>query len=148
MQQVAAPAFVSTLSICIVFLPVVLLVGVARYLFTPLALAVVFAMLASYFLSRTLVPTMMHSQLFATLGTLFLVPTLYSLLKKQPPVDYAQEIADESGLVEGGKIPKQMQGKTQEQPASWQTRFPRETNHNRIVSTDRRIVSTHGPRAI
>ena len=59
-QQVAAPAFVSTLSICIVFLPVVLLTGAARFLFTPLALAVVFAMMASYFLSRTLVPTMMH----------------------------------------------------------------------------------------
>jgi CzcA family heavy metal efflux pump len=59
-QQVAAPAFVSTLSICIVFVPVVLLTGAAKFLFTPLAMAVVFAMLASYFLSRTLVPTMMH----------------------------------------------------------------------------------------
>jgi len=59
-QQVAAPAFVSTLSICIVFVPVVLLTGAAKFLFTPLAMAVVFAMMASYFLSRTLVPTMMH----------------------------------------------------------------------------------------
>jgi CzcA family heavy metal efflux pump len=59
-QQVAAPAFVSTLSICIVFIPVVLLTGAAKYLFTPLAEAVAFAMMASYFLSRTLVPTMMH----------------------------------------------------------------------------------------
>ncbi|HEX5283974.1 MAG TPA: efflux RND transporter permease subunit [Bryocella sp.] len=59
-QQVAAPAFVSTLAICIVFVPVVLLTGAAKFLFTPLAMAVVFAMLASYFLSRTLVPTMMH----------------------------------------------------------------------------------------
>jgi multidrug efflux pump subunit AcrB len=59
-QQVASPAFVSTLSICIVFIPVVLLTGAAKYLFTPLAMAVAFAMLASYFLSRTLVPTMMH----------------------------------------------------------------------------------------
>jgi multidrug efflux pump subunit AcrB len=59
-QQVAAPAFVSTLSICMVFTPVVLLTGAAKYLFTPLAMAVVFAMMASYFLSRTLVPTMMH----------------------------------------------------------------------------------------
>src|SRR5579859_3507683 len=57
-MQIAAPAFVSTLSICIVFVPVLLLTGAAKYLFTPLALAVVFAMLASYFLSRTLVPTM------------------------------------------------------------------------------------------
>ncbi len=56
--QVAVPALVSTLAICIVFVPVVFLTGPAAYLFTPLALAVVFAMLASYFLSRTLVPTM------------------------------------------------------------------------------------------
>src|SRR5438552_10401372 len=56
--QIATPAFVSTLSICIVFVPVVFLTGPAAYLFTPLALAVVFAMLASYFLSRTLIPTM------------------------------------------------------------------------------------------
>ena len=66
-QQVASPAFVSTLSICIVFIPVVLLTGAAKYLFTPLAMAVAFAMLASYFLSRTLVPTMMHYLLQAEL---------------------------------------------------------------------------------
>jgi multidrug efflux pump subunit AcrB len=57
-SQIATPAFVSTLAICIVFVPVVFLTGPAAYLFTPLAMAVVFAMLASYFLSRTLVPTM------------------------------------------------------------------------------------------
>ena len=62
-QQIAAPAFVSTLSICIVFVPVLLLTGAAKYLFTPLALAVVFAMLASYLLSRTLIPTMVHYML-------------------------------------------------------------------------------------
>ena len=56
--QIAVPTFVATLAICIVFVPVLLLTGAARYLFTPLAMAVVFAMLASYFLSRTLVPTM------------------------------------------------------------------------------------------
>jgi CzcA family heavy metal efflux pump len=59
-QQIAVPTLVSTLSICIVFVPVVMLTGAAKYLFTPLAMAVVFAMLASYFLSRTLVPTMVH----------------------------------------------------------------------------------------
>src|SRR5580698_3614528 len=59
-QQVAAPALVSTMCICIVFLPVTLLSGAAKYIFTPLALAVVFAMIASYLLSRTLVATMMH----------------------------------------------------------------------------------------
>lgn len=59
-QQVAVPAFVSTLSICVVFVPVVLLTGAAKYLFTPLAEAVVYAMLASYLLSRTLIPNMVH----------------------------------------------------------------------------------------
>jgi multidrug efflux pump subunit AcrB len=57
-QQIATPTLVGTLSICIVFFPVVLLTGVARFLFTPLALAVVFSMLTSYLLSRTLVTTM------------------------------------------------------------------------------------------
>jgi len=56
--QIAVPALVSTLCICIVFLPMFFLTGVARYLFIPLAEAVVFAMLASYILSRTLVPTL------------------------------------------------------------------------------------------
>src|SRR5277367_2819570 len=56
--QIAIPAFVSTLSICIVFVPMFFLTGVAKYLFVPLAEAVVFAMLASYLLSRTIVPTM------------------------------------------------------------------------------------------
>jgi multidrug efflux pump subunit AcrB len=57
-EQIAVPALVSTLSICIVFVPMFLLTGVARYLFVPMAEAVVFAMLASYLLSRTFVPTM------------------------------------------------------------------------------------------
>ena len=56
--QISVPALVSTLCICIVFLPMFMLGGVARYLFVPLAEAVVFAMLASYVLSRTLVPTL------------------------------------------------------------------------------------------
>jgi len=57
-SQIAVPAIVATLSICIVFFPVVLLQGPAKYLFTPLAMAVVYSMLASYLLSRTLVPTL------------------------------------------------------------------------------------------
>ncbi len=57
-QQIAVPAFVSTLCICIVFVPMFFLTGVAKYLFVPMAEAVVFAMMASYVLSRTLVPTM------------------------------------------------------------------------------------------
>ncbi|HEY2531397.1 MAG TPA: efflux RND transporter permease subunit [Xanthobacteraceae bacterium] len=56
--EIAMPTLVSTLSICIVFVPMFLLSGVARYLFVPLAEAVVFAMLASYFFSRTLIPTL------------------------------------------------------------------------------------------
>jgi multidrug efflux pump subunit AcrB len=57
-QQIAVPAFVSTLCICIVFIPMFFLSGVARFLFVPLAEAVSFAMLASYLLSRTLIPTL------------------------------------------------------------------------------------------
>src|ERR1700719_889346 len=59
-QQIAVPAFVSTLCICIVFVPVLMLSGAAKYLFTPLAMAVVFAMLTSYLLTRTVVPTLVH----------------------------------------------------------------------------------------
>ena len=58
--EIAVPAFVSTLCICIVFVPMFFLGGVAKYLFVPLAQAVIFAMLASYILSRTLVPTMAY----------------------------------------------------------------------------------------
>src|SRR4051812_24280831 len=57
-QEIALPAFVSTLCICIVFVPMFFLTGVAKFLFVPLAEAVVFAMLASYLLSRTLIPTL------------------------------------------------------------------------------------------
>jgi multidrug efflux pump subunit AcrB len=57
-QQIAVPAFVSTLCICIVFVPMFFLTGVAKFLFVPMAEAVCFAMLASYLLSRTLIPTM------------------------------------------------------------------------------------------
>ena len=57
-QEIALPAMVSTLCICIVFVPMFFLGGVAGFLFAPLAMAVVFAVLASYVLSRTLVPTL------------------------------------------------------------------------------------------
>ena len=67
-MQIATPAFVSTLCICIVFVPVVFLTGAARYLFTPLALAVVLSMMASYLLSRTLVPTMVRYLLASEAG--------------------------------------------------------------------------------
>ena len=61
--EIAVPTLVSTLCICIVFVPVTLIAGAARSLFVPLAMAVVFAMLTSYFLSRTLVPTLIRSLL-------------------------------------------------------------------------------------
>ncbi len=67
-QQIAVPAFVATLCICIVFIPVVFISGAARSLFTPLGMAVVFAMMTSYFLSRTLVPTMVHYLLAPEIG--------------------------------------------------------------------------------
>src|SRR5208282_5558906 len=63
-QQIAVPALAATLTICIVFFPVVLLYGPAKYLFTPLALSVVFSMLASYLLSRTLVTTLYRKLMF------------------------------------------------------------------------------------
>src|SRR6185295_18262861 len=59
-SQIAVPAFVSTLCICIVFVPVVFITGAAKSLFIPMAMAVVFAMMTSYFLSRTLVPTLVR----------------------------------------------------------------------------------------
>ena len=62
-QEIAVPAFVSTLCICIVFVPVLMLSGAAKYLFTPLAMGVVFAMLTSYLLTRTVVPTLVHYML-------------------------------------------------------------------------------------
>lgn len=73
--EVASPAFVATLSICIVFIPILFLGGVGGYLFAPLAMAVMFAMLASYFLSRTLVPTMV----------LYLLPTEEKQMKAPRP---------------------------------------------------------------
>jgi multidrug efflux pump subunit AcrB len=62
-QEIAVPAFVSTLCICIVFVPVLMLSGAAKYLFTPLAMGVVFAMMTSYLLTRTVVPTLVHYML-------------------------------------------------------------------------------------
>jgi multidrug efflux pump subunit AcrB len=59
-QEIAVPALISTLCICIVFVPVLMLSGAAKYLFTPLAMGVVFAMLTSYLLTRTVVPTLVH----------------------------------------------------------------------------------------
>ena len=68
-SEIATPTLVSTLTICIVFVSVVFLTGPAKFLFTPMALAVVFAMLASYLLSRTLVPVLVNFLLGAEHGT-------------------------------------------------------------------------------
>jgi multidrug efflux pump subunit AcrB len=73
--EIAVPALVSTLCICIVFVPMFFLSGVARYLFTPLAEAVVFAMLASYVLSRTLVPTLVMLMMDHTPGNSTAAPS-------------------------------------------------------------------------
>jgi multidrug efflux pump subunit AcrB len=78
-QEVATPAFVSTLSICIVFVSVTFLEGAAKSLFTPLALAVVLAMLPSYLLSRTLVPTMVR----------YLLPKEVDLFRSRAEADAA-----------------------------------------------------------
>jgi len=74
-SQIALPALVSTLSICIVFIPIFMLTGVAQSLFSPLAIAVIVAMMASYLLSRTLVPVMMN----------YLIPGDLHLYKKDEP---------------------------------------------------------------
>lgn len=89
-REIAQPAFVSTLCICIVFVPMFFLTGVARYLFVPLAEAVVFAMLASYALSRTLIPTLvmwfhqgdaLHAEVPSETRTGFLA-TLHGLFER------------------------------------------------------------------
>jgi multidrug efflux pump subunit AcrB len=90
-SQIATPAFVSTLSICIVFAPMFLLSGVARYLFVPLAEAVVFAMLASYFLSRTIVPTMAKYLLRGEKGHADHAPSRNPLVRLQKRFEEAFE---------------------------------------------------------
>jgi multidrug efflux pump subunit AcrB len=90
-SQIATPAFVSTLSICIVFAPMFLLSGVARYLFVPLAEAVVFAMLASYFLSRTIVPTMAKYLLRGEKGHVGNTPSRNPLVRLQKKFEEAFE---------------------------------------------------------
>src|SRR5436305_2885168 len=90
-SQIATPAFVSTLSICIVFAPMFLLSGVARYLCVPLAEAVVFAMLASYFLSRTIVPTMANYLLRGEKGHGAGVPSRNALVPFQKRFEEAFE---------------------------------------------------------
>lgn len=92
-QQIAAPAFVATLSICIVFVSVMFLTGPARFLFVPLALAVVFAMMASYLLSRTLVPVMVH----------FLLPPEVDLYREEARAERGEKPPQGEG---GGEAPR------------------------------------------
>src|SRR6202167_5010893 len=120
-MQIATPAFVATLSICIVFAPMFLLSGVARYLFLPLAEAVVFAMLASYLLSRTIVPTMAkyllrnqkiggHGQssrnplvqMQQRFDAAFLCDLVEDSIRKQIPADELYNIIDNIGLPYSG----------------------------------------------
>jgi multidrug efflux pump subunit AcrB len=88
-DQIAVPAFVSTICICIVFVPMFFLTGVARYLFVPMAEAVVFAMLASYVLSRTLVPTMAKFLLRAHVDVHGAVTTRNPFVRLQHRLDEA-----------------------------------------------------------
>jgi len=90
--EIALPALVSTLSICIVFLPMALLSGVARYLFLPLAEAVIFAMLASYLLSRTVTPT------FA----MFLLPKEVALFASEGHEEQSQGQNGSNGTAKNG----------------------------------------------
>ncbi len=87
--QIAVPAFVSTLAICIVFVPVVFLSGAAKSLFTPLGMAVVFAMLASYLLSRTLVPTMVK----------FLLSSEVEMYQEHEPSEHIQAPAPHGNFI-------------------------------------------------
>jgi multidrug efflux pump subunit AcrB len=97
-QEVATPAFVSTLSICIVFVSVTFLEGAAKSLFTPLALAVVLAMLPSYILSRTLVPTLVR----------FLLPKEVELYRSRAAVDASAASAEDGS--HDGKAGSQPRG--------------------------------------
>ncbi len=100
-MQIAVPAFVSTLCICIVFVPIFFLSGVAKFLFQPLAMAVIFAMLSSYLLSRTVVPTMVK---FLMRGHLEEIDT--SLAHGLGEHDGSEENIDDEHREERAKRPK------------------------------------------
>src|SRR5881398_164873 len=102
-SQIAVPAFVSTLSICIVFVPIFFLSGTAKYLLQPLATAVIFAMLASYLLSRTVVPTMVK---FLLRGHLEEIDT-----------SLAHGLGEHDGSEEGIDNEREKNGRTGPEPA-------------------------------
>src|SRR5213596_1304135 len=108
-MQIAVPAFVSTLCICIVFVPIFFLSGVAKYLFQPLAMAVIFAMLSSYLLSRTVVPTMVK---FLMRGHLEEIDT--SLAHGLGEHDGSDEKIDNKREKDGRARPRQPLGKVSE----------------------------------
>src|SRR5438094_837678 len=102
-MQIAVPAFVSTLCICIVFVPIFFLSGVAKFLFQPLAMAVIFAMFASYLLSRTVVPTMVK---FLMRGHLEEIDT-----------SLAHGLGEHDGSEEGIDNEREKNGRTGPEPA-------------------------------
>ena len=109
--EIGVPAFVSTLCICIVFVPMFFLSGVARFLFVPLAEAVVFAMVASYLLSRTLVPTLVmllmggvHAEADGeTRPAAAALPQLRSAVRARPPRLHARAVGG-SGSTQGVRL--------------------------------------------
>jgi multidrug efflux pump subunit AcrB len=111
-QQIAVPAFVSTLCICIVFVPVFFLSGTAKYLFQPLAMAVIFAMLASYFLSRTVVPTMVKFLLSDHLDEL-------DLEEEHPPGGEARRGDSSARREDSEPDHRQKQGSRARSPRGW-----------------------------
>jgi multidrug efflux pump subunit AcrB len=126
------PALVSTLCICIVFLPMFFLGGVARYLFVPLAEAVVFAMLASYILSRTLVPTL--AMYLLNIKTHFTSPSNVSTLSDvNTPSQFASGGA--GGFACQGVFPQpgKHAGKRKSLPALFQQSFNRAFEHLRAA---------------
>ena len=108
-QEIAVPAFVATICICLVFTPVTLIPGAAKFLFTPLAMAVVFAMLTSYLLSRTLVPTMVHYLLAAE------VEMYGGQLDPEDP--HAQQAIEDEEAIKHGEKPKPHPNVLQRNPA-------------------------------
>jgi multidrug efflux pump subunit AcrB len=119
-QQIAVPAFVATLSICIVFVSVVFLNGPAKYLFVPLALAVVFAMMTSYLLSRTLVPVMVH----------FLLGSEVALYREEAALEQRGGAPPDVKNVRHKNGPPRPAGDGQEPPKNWVWRVHERFNHH------------------
>ncbi|HWF44242.1 MAG TPA: efflux RND transporter permease subunit [Candidatus Kapabacteria bacterium] len=119
-QQIALPAIMATFAICIVFFPVVLLTGPARYLFTPMALAVVIAMIASYLLSRTLVPALSRALMRGEAHA------------GSPEYKAQENKSQQSGQPPSGPLPSKGSGQALEKKGgNWIARFSRRFNERR-----------------